>query len=68
MTAAGTGCWTGALIVGRRPTTIHQVVSGRLLVVEIRSPSTAFIDLSRKQTAYERPPPGVAPAIRADAK
>ena len=94
----------GALVVSPRPTTIHQVVSGRLygvlssvcpedlcvvpepavmlgpqtefdpdlvvvrmdqvggakftdpplLVIEIRSPSTALIDLSRKKVAYER--------------
>ena len=94
----------GALIVSPRPTTIHQVVAGRLygvlsgacpedlcvvpepavelgpqtefdpdlvvvrmdqiggakftepplLVVEIRSPSTALIDLNRKKAAYER--------------
>ena len=94
----------GALIVSPRPTTIHQVVAGRLygvlsgacpkdlcvvpepavelgsqtefdpdlvvvrmdqiggakftepplLVVEIRSPSTALVDLNRKKAAYER--------------
>jgi len=94
----------GALVVSPRPTTIHQVVAGRLygilngacpedlcvvpepavmlgpqtefdpdlvvvrmdqiggakftepplLVVEIRSPSTALIDLNRKKAAYER--------------
>jgi len=94
----------GVLIVSPRPTTIHQVVAGRLygvlsgacpadlcvvpepavelgpqtefdpdlvvvrmdqiggakftepplLVVEIRSPSTALIDLNRKKAAYER--------------
>ncbi len=94
----------GALIVSPRPTTIHQVVAGRLygvlsgacpedlcvvpepavelgpqtefdpdlvvvrmdqiggakfsepplLVVEIRSPGTALIDLNRKKVAYER--------------
>ena len=94
----------GALVVSPRPTTIHQVVSGRLygvlssvcpedlcvvpepavmlgpqtefdpdlmvvrmdqiggakftepplLVVEIRSPSTALMDLNRKKAAYER--------------
>ena len=94
----------GVLVVSPRPTTIHQVVAGRLygvlsgacpedlcvvpepavelgpqtefdpdlvvvrldqvggakfiepplLVVEIRSPSTALIDLSRKKAAYER--------------
>jgi Uma2 family endonuclease len=94
----------GALIVSPRPTTIHQVVAGRLyavlsgacpedlcvvpepavelgpqtefdpdlvvvrmdqiggakftepplLVVEIRSPSTALVDLDRKKSAYER--------------
>jgi Uma2 family endonuclease len=95
---------SGALVVSPRPTTIHQVVAGRLLrvladacpedlcvvpepavmlgpqtefdpdlvvvrmdqiggakfieppllVVEIRSPSTALIDLNRKKAAYER--------------
>jgi Uma2 family endonuclease len=94
----------GALVVSPRPTTIHQVVAGRLLrtladvcpdelcvvpepavelgpqtefdpdlvvvrmdqiggakfteppllVIEIRSPSTALIDLNRKKAAYER--------------
>ena len=94
----------GALVVSPRPTTIHQVVAGRLygvlsracpedlcvvpepavmlgpqtefdpdlvvvrmdqiggakftepplLVVEIRSPSTALIDLNREKAAYER--------------
>jgi Uma2 family endonuclease len=94
----------GALIVSPRPTTVHQVVAGRLLrvladacpdglcvvpepaveldpqtefdpdlvvvrmdqvggakfteppllVVEIRSPSTALVDLNRKKSAYER--------------
>jgi Uma2 family endonuclease len=94
----------GVLVVGPRPTTIHQVVAGRLygvligacpedlcvvpepavelgpqtefdpdlvvvrmdqiggakftepplLIVEIRSPSTALIDLNRKKAAYER--------------
>jgi Uma2 family endonuclease len=94
----------GALIVSPRPTTIHQVVAGRLfrvlsgacpddlcvvpepaveigpqtefdpdlvvvrmdqiggakftepplLAVEIRSPSTALVDLNRKKAAYER--------------
>jgi Uma2 family endonuclease len=94
----------GVLVVSPRPTTVHQVVEGRLwgvlssacpedlvvvpepalqlsasrefapdlvvvpiddvggakitspplLVVEIRSPSTAIIDLNRKKTAYER--------------
>jgi Uma2 family endonuclease len=94
----------GALIVSPRPTTVHQVVAGRLysilssacpeglcvvpepavelgpqtefdpdlvavrmdqiggakftepplLVIEIRSPSTALIDLNRKKAAYER--------------
>ena len=94
----------GVLIVSPRPTTIHQVVAGRLygvlsgvcpedlcvvpepavelgpqtefdpdlvvvrmdqiggakftepplLVVEIRSPSTALVDLNRKKAAYER--------------
>jgi Uma2 family endonuclease len=94
----------GALVVSPRPTTIHQVVAGRLcgalssacpedlcvvpepaimlapqtefdpdvvvvrmdqvggakftepplLVIEIRSPSTALIDLNRKKIAYER--------------
>lgn len=94
----------GTLIVSPRPTTVHQLVSGRLygllssacpedlcvvpepavelspqtefdpdlvvvrmdqvggakftgpplLVVEIRSPSTALVDLNRKKTAYER--------------
>src|ERR1700726_709293 len=94
----------GVLVVSPRPTTIHQVVAGRLygvlssacpeelcvvpepavelgpqtefdpdlvvvrmdqiggakftepplLVVEIRSPSTALIDLNRKKAAYER--------------
>lgn len=94
----------GALVVSPRPTTIHQMVAGRLygllsnacpenlcvipepavelgpqtefdpdlvvvrmdqiggakftepplLVVEIRSPSTALIDLNRKKAAYER--------------
>jgi len=94
----------GALVVSPRPTTIHQVVAGRLygtlssacpeelcvvpepavmlgpqtefdpdlvvvrmdqiggakftepplLIVEIRSPSTALIDLNRKKSAYER--------------
>jgi Uma2 family endonuclease len=94
----------GVLIVSPRPTTVHQVVAGRLLrvladacpdglcvvpepaveldpqtefdpdlvvvrmdqiggakfteppllVVEIRSPSTAMVDLSRKKSAYER--------------
>jgi Uma2 family endonuclease len=94
----------GALVVSPRPTTIHQVVAGRLcsalssacpedlgvvpgpavmlgpqtefdpdlvvvrmdqiggakftepplLAVEIRSPSTALIDLNRKKAAYER--------------
>ena len=94
----------GVLIVSPRPTTVHQVVAGRLLrvladvcpeglcvvpepavelgpqtefdpdlvvvrmdqiggakfteppllVVEIRSPSTALVDLNRKKTAYER--------------
>jgi Uma2 family endonuclease len=94
----------GTLIVSPRPTTIHQVVAGRLygvlsgacpedlcvvpepavelgpqtefdpdlvvvrmdqiggakftepplLVIEIRSPSTALIDLNRKKAAYER--------------
>ena len=94
----------GALVVSPRPTTVHQVVAGRLygvlssvcsedlcvvpepavtlgrqtefdpdlvvvrmdqiggakftepplLVVEIRSPSTALIDLNRKKVAYER--------------
>jgi Uma2 family endonuclease len=94
----------GALIVSSRPTTVHQVVAGRLLrvladacpdglcvvpepavelepqtefdpdlvvvrmdqvggakfteppllVVEIRSPSTALVDLNRKKSAYER--------------
>ena len=94
----------GVLIVSPRPTTIHQVVAGRLygvlssvcpedlcvvpepavmlgvqtefdpdlvvvrmdqiggakftepplLIVEIRSPSTALIDLNRKKAAYER--------------
>jgi Uma2 family endonuclease len=95
---------SGALVVSPRPTTIHQVVAGRLygtlssacledlcvvpepavmlgpqtefdpglvvarmaqvggakftepplLVVEIRSPSTALIDLNRKKAAYEK--------------
>src|SRR5215469_3990651 len=95
---------SGALVVSPRPTTIHQVVAGRLLcvladacpedlcvvpepavmlgpqtefdpdlvvvrmdqiggakfteppllVVEIRSPSTALVDLNRKKAAYER--------------
>jgi hypothetical protein len=59
----------GVLVVSPRPTTVHQFVAGRLhwvlsgdakftvpplLVVEVRSPSTALIDLNRKKAAYQK--------------